>query len=449
MENNKSPLDRAEEMIAVGMDTHTTDVRNSLEGIQRRMLKEGMYNGAQGLRLPEDTIERKALGQAENCHKELSLLTENKLGTLRSEQTMATNHLGRLQDSWQNKQLDVRYYDTVSTFLTEGLTRMSRWFFKVFGVTLLAADIALSLELVRQGFQFPPSNDEDWRQLLQTNWQAVLTALGLTILTVVLKYVFDRFILAPYGMDYMMRTRMTQSMGKGEDITIPSGQMLKNIHRWEKVKGVGMVILALAVMMLFYLMSDFRSWSKEITRIEEKYKNEIALVEHSNEDRMIIIENKKKLKQTADVEVAAAREKSRDNNRLTFFGLTLLIPLASAVCFSIAGGYIKIRKKLEVIIKERREMEKDLEEAQKRFGRAEGELKAWELEQRYLACEDWIKNFAVRLVDLYQYGFRIGNIRPDLLQDIPHRLAAIEQYRNKRTLFKTNHLLLNQNDHEN
>src|SRR5579872_107432 len=198
-------------------------------------------------------------------------------------------------------------------------------------------------------------------------------------------------------------------------------------------------------------MAQFRSYSLNLVRINDRYAVEKTKIESSGADRLEIMQEEALLddQRNADPELRDAREMIRRNSGLTFFWLTVLMPVVSGFCFSIASSYSKMRRQLRAIDKAIKKDAKETEKLGEDFGKAEGDVAAWQLEEQFLAKPDWIESFARQLVDLYEYGFRIGSIQPELLKEIPNRLAAVEQYRNKRTHFKINEFLLKQNCHEN
>lgn len=451
MEEKKNPLDIAEDIIVVGMDSHTTIVQEKLVAVQRKMLKEGMHNGSHGIVIDDKEIQKRANMQAESCYIELNVLTRQKLGELSKGLTSTRLAYEKSEETFKTVLRNLEYFNLVKYNSTTSQNILAIWSCIFFGLFLILADIALALQLVLEGFVFPEPEEgyeitnlmtTSFFDVLRANWQVFLTTFGVAIFTIILKITFDRFIGNPYGDGYVKKLRFARWFRKDqrskdmEDDIDPEPD-LKNIKKYERIKnGTFIGLMILTIIFLFFL-AKFRSFSMNIEKVKNEYANEIQLLYNKEEDPVV----RKEAKDAYNKKIKEVDEGIQSNREFIFFGTTLLFPIVSAICFSIASSAIENNRKIRHLKKEVKSTKIALEEDQKVYGSMYGELEAWNAEVNYLKIDESVINFKMRLIDLYNYGFTIGNIRPDLFQNIPNLLCTIEKYRDKIVLLRTNQKL--------
>ncbi|WEK34953.1 MAG: hypothetical protein P0Y53_20890 [Candidatus Pseudobacter hemicellulosilyticus] len=458
MAKKNDPLGNINNIIAVGIGAHPTEIREKMVAIYRKMLKEGMHNGAQGIVVNEDTIIKRTREQAETCKDELATLIKQRLGQLEQEKKSKEIQYQHSSEDLKTMYHDLGYLNMIRNHAMDHQGNLSLWICVVLGIFLLIADIALALQLVQLGFSFPKPANKNYQlgnlmshnffNVLQQNWQVFLTAFGIAIFTIMLKIGFDRFIGPSYGAGYIRRVRFIRWFKKVEDTnTDNQDKLLRKIRRYERVKQTVILFFVALTIGFLVLLAQFRSLSEVKARIDKVNEQKVEALDNQINDLEFEVFNSRKNKLDEEIKDSVEGHEKDANHiyRVTFLGITLLFPVISAICLSIAGAAWDTRRKIKKLSQEIETGIIKLDEDQQQYGKVVGKFDAWTLEQENIDGPDWIKNVSGKLNDLYHYGFRIGNIRPDLFQNIPDMYTIIEKYRDKRILYFTNQKLIKLN----
>lgn len=455
MKNEKNSLDIVEDIIVAAADNHTTAVQAKLVEVQQKMLKEGMYNGSHGIVVDKEVIQSRANIEAESCYDELKVLVKKKLGELQKEEELKCLVYEKSENSFKAILRDLEYLNLVKNNSNTSRSIISTIGCMLLGLFLILADIALALQLVMEGFIFPePKEGYEINNLmtgyfvevLKANWQVFMTTVGVATFTIILKIAFDRFIGTSYGDGYVKKMRFIRWFRKEkyskdtEEISTDIEADLRSIRRYERIKNGTLIGLAALTIVFLYFLAQFRDFSMNTEQSKKDLSNEIYTTFDKGEDGLLPGAQSDSTERMRD-KVAATYQVSRSNRKLIFFGTTLLFPIVSAICLSIASASLQNGRKIRQLKREAEETKVTLDEDQKLYGDIYGETEAWKLEADYLDLNDALSNFKTKLVDIYNYGFSIGRIRPDLFQTIPNLLTTIERYRDKSILFRTNEKL--------
>jgi len=451
-----------EDIIVVGMDSHTTAVQEKLKAVQGKMLNEGMHNGSHGIVILSEELEKRATIQAESCHSELKVLIKHTLGKLKSSLEFAKLIFEKSEKKFNALHWDLSYFSLVKSNSTNSQSVVAICALLSLGFFLILADIALALQLVMVGFIFPEPKIKAFGidrlmtsaffDVLKSNWQVFFTTIGIATFTIILKITFDRFIGTPYGDGYVKKSIFERWFGdnqtsvinysapitnENQDVKKAIDEDLKRIKKYERFKNGIFITLAIFTIIFLFFLAQFRGFSMNLEELKNKQKIELtdlyALKANSDEINKITKEHNEKLGEETN--------KGAINRTIIFFGTTLLFPIVSAICFSIAGAAIENKRKIRLLNKEVESIKKVIEEDNTTLKNAKGEFEAWSLEEKFIELEVFRQDFKKKLIDIYKYGFTIGNTRPDLFQRIPDLLNTVEKYRDKTILYKTNQKL--------
>lgn len=430
------------------------EVRKMINTVQTKMEELGRENGSYGINLNDQQVKDRASIETQN-------LLRNAVPIIAYEKEL-------LEDSRAQK--DYEYQDAYdqhalekSNFkqLTHGryhvplsCSRLAFIFYGFLGFFLLLSDIPLALQLIQKGFKFDDPAPENamhklfsvaFRNVITDNWEVILTAIGISFCTVMIKIVYDEMIGTPYAAEVLRRKQFfdlfhRKKKDDNTDYFTPTEANNIRYNQWLKTL-VKLVLLAGTIYMIFTL-GQFRVKSLEIVDIERRYNDDIEKA--VNRNTFDSASSGSHIRELDDRKQAAIKQNRIDNAGLyshTFSVITLFFPIISGICLSLSLTALQNRRKIKKSEKLCEQLESVLQRKADALGKDEAAFKEWLKEEEYISHPDWLKSFSEKLVSLYQYGYTTGKIRPDFKKELPDILTIIQSWRNKIIYYRTNQKL--------
>lgn len=321
----------------------------------------------------------------------------------------------------------------------QDFSKKQAWSYLLFGVVTLIADIPLSLRLVAAGFgvrttmkvegQILSADDIlsfHFFEVIRHFWEPIVLALGIAFASIVIKYFFDIVVFRDRGVpesgrppesDGSQPPAQDQSGRRNEKERAERDSRIPKLV--SRVSWVAVLLFITTTVCLgifrYQIQPQVDKYERETQRQEEKLRR---IDEKYNEILPIYRDEKDAAKQARQqatelvdaefVEIPPPEFSSRWGLP-TFVLLTLLLPIATAICFAIGGKKLRNAKLFESLATKRSELHERLRSIAAETSQEEGELAAskatLDLADMPDAQESLLKSFRY----LYLHGYERGS----------------------------------------
>lgn len=420
---------------------------------QKEYTDRGEHSGASGLVCNTALMEEQALAEVGLLQDEVMIMGASAVAQLGKKKKDEGDYYEGINERLiqANYEQDWLYFGRRHAMHQYSWT--SVFLYSFFGVFLIMADIPLAVQLVQKGFAFEgPGPDHPELQLhalmtrfwpvIQANWEAFLTATGIAFCTAFIKLSYDEYIASPYGASTLKRRafRRLVERKKGSNELPLSDDEEKEYKREDRAKFITkMGILSLTLVMIVVL-GQFRTSAlgglKKYNQVQAEQKDVL-----NNQGEIDFQEKEKELKDI-DEKAKSSNEtynnESGKTNLLTFIFITLLFPIVSGACFSLAISALQNKCR---VWKSRiwcRTLKKKADAEIIKANETEGRLAAWYELLTKVKDNTWIEATVKGLVACYRCGYANGLMQPDLLGRLQDPIALMETWRGRKINVKAN-----------
>jgi hypothetical protein len=436
-----------------------TEIRGKIRATENKFLNEGKENGALGIFLGEEFITNRAKSDAASLYEEAKILIAKMTSKLTPERDKKKEALDKATQLLKNEEQKLEYLYHGKQFESNLFDWRSASIYLIIGMFLILADIPLALQLIQIGFRFDePSkgltihalfNDGNFRKVIIANWEVFLTALGVAFCTIIIKLAYDEFIGTQYASGVLKRKKFFEIFQAKPEQTNDSyfdETDIRQINRSEKRKKGIKLLIVVATLILIVTLSFFRVDTlkqKDRKDIFENAKKELlAKVRNLSIEPDEYLESTRNLKNEYDSDINGIRKNTEPTTNLSFILITVLFAVISGICFSMFFSSIRNAVKARATKKGCSRYRKKITEATKEYADVASDYAVWELEKEFISDSNWRQAFEDKLIKLYEYGYNLGRIRPDLVFKIPDLLTLAEEWQKKVNFYKSNQHLL-------
>ncbi len=340
----------------------------------------------------------------------------------------------------ERDQIEVEYKEIgrQRTAHFQDFSRKQAWSYLLFGLVTLIADIPLSLRLVAAGFGVKTTKEVDGQSLSADDivsvqffevvrhfWEAIVLALGIAFASIVIKYFFDIVVFRDRKLTEGHSRSAENELGSPEERWDAGNATEKRDRRLGSprlVSSVSWVVVLLFVSTTICLgifryqiqpqvdkyERDTRFRELKLQRIDAKYDDLLPIYE-GEEDAPI--KARKQATDLVDAELGDAPPPDFKSGwgGPTFVLLTLLLPIATAICFSVAGKKLRNARLFETITSEVDELNGKLASITEDISNGEGELAASRATLELAKLPEAQDNLFQSFRYLYLHGYERGS----------------------------------------
>ena len=389
------------------------------------MMGLGYSEGFRGIRTEKDkTAEDTAIGKGRHLYDLSFALLTGKLEKLLRE---CADRKKQKDDYTSENNQQREYYEQLHYYYRHFPRNFSMLLFWLYFMTflfLLLADIPLSVQLIRYGFNFrkiSPDfqellNEGQFWNVIRANWQILLPAIGISLSTIYIKVFYDEFIGGSYGQQILGRRKfqelylqqkkvLTGEAPAKDTFNAEEEKMLYRDHRqsrWWKIGIWAFTLLTIVVLGLFRQAA-------------------FAIFEgHSKMPLFIVF--------------------------LMFTAMTIMFPFIGGACLSIALSSLQNCIRL-------RQARKGYILSGNKLNAVGGELVLLEMRAADLrqTLQNWgveevrVEKYKVFFLACYRQAYRIGSTEPDLKTSHLDFYEKVLYFREKVTAKKIN-CIINKED---
>ena len=423
------------------------DVQGMSEELQRKVVnteiktfERGRWDGSLCIKVDDSIIKSISQTFARRINEEVLSEVEGKLDGLNSQHENEEKLLNRAVENDASQHQYKEYLEYGYRYHPRSFSKSLLWLYFLFGIFLLLADIPLSVQLIQKGFRFPQDDNyaldklmsQDFFNVLFRNWQVFLTAFGISLCTVFIKIMYDDYVATPFGNKIFSKKKFFAA--QRDQFT---AEEIRDINREEKFKtGIKFFIFFLTLATIIWL---------GVFRVNTIKDNEQSATMAKMLDKITpgISTDNSNMSQINEMEktINGLHSQSGFITALAFILITILFPLISGICFSLALNCAQSRRRLRRAKEVCEYTEKEYLEKLSKISQLVKERSTYNtIKKKHEG--NWAEKFADELVSIYMYGHQIGRITPNLVNGNKDFLTLVEHWRNNSLSHRTNVNLL-------
>lgn len=440
------------------IDARVKKMREIVNAAEKEMQDEGEIDGSLGFFRGKSYIQDMAEKKSRDAYHRAVCIMEASHREVEVQLNDERRHYAEAMKTLESTQHYKEYLEHNRRYAAYSFSRAVIWIGLLVGILLMLADIPLAVELIKTGFTlkgiepdlaqagYDPDKLQalieksdirylfhDFWPVFQANWEVFVTAIGISLCTILIKLYYDEEIGTAYGAWILQKKKHLELFTPyGSKSFSPPGKQLpeaqpaeKNTEKKEKVGG-------------FFEGDDFNQIKRD-TRKKAGFKYALLILtlitiffiglfrvksmKLRDADQHFDIRSKEIV---ADVSMSALQADSaltsermilndvKDNTGgfvfpATFILITLLFPLISGVCLSQGITAWQNRRKLKSTNKQLKTDLGAVTQCNMTLKVVEGQYNSWQLERKeFEQKSQWLSNFVNVLGILYNKGYVLG-----------------------------------------